>query len=105
MSTLRDKRNPAAARAIGLIMGTDEFVVCLPDGRRLCVPYASFPRLENASAVQRGHFEVCARGRLLHWPDIDEDIEVQHLVERRLPVKEPARAMVVNEPRAKYRKA
>jgi len=104
MSTLHDKRKAAAARAIGLIIGEDEFAVCLSDGRRICVPYGCFPRLEGATAGQRGHFEVCAQGRLLHWPEIDEDIEVQHLVEGRLPIKESARAMVVAESKASYGK-
>jgi hypothetical protein len=40
---------------------------------------------------------------MLHWPEIDEDIEVQHIIEGRLPVKEePAHALAVAESRVRY---
>ncbi len=39
---------------------------------------------------------------MLHWPEIDEDIEVKHIVEGRMPIKEPARAMAVAETRGTY---
>ena len=102
MLTSRKKPNPPEVRAVGLIIGGEGFSVCLSDGRQVSVPYHCFPRLEAAEPSQREHFEVCASGRMLHWPEIDEDIEVQHIVEGRMPIKEPARAMAVAEPRGKY---
>lgn len=85
------------ARAVGLIMGTEGFTVCLADGRKISVPYRCYPRLEHADMQQRDHFEVHANGRMLHWPDIDEDIEVQHIVEGRMPVKIVHEFMTVTE--------
>ena len=76
-----------AAQAAGLLVGETEFAVLLRDGRRLVVPFACFPRLAQATPAQRGHFEVYSAGKMLHWPDIDEDIEVQHLIDGRLPVR------------------
>jgi len=75
----------------------------LSDGRQISVPYYCFPRLEAATPGQRAHFEMLAGGRMLHWPEIDEDIEVQHIVEGRMPVKkEPVRASAVAESPTKY---
>ena len=88
MSTSQSKQNAAVVRAVGLIAGCSDFTVCLQDGRKIVVPYHCYPRLDDADMKQRSHFEVHAEGRLLHWPDIDEDIEVQHIIEGRMPVKE-----------------
>lgn len=93
MNTLSNKPNDSAAVAAGVVIGEREFVVCLRDGRRLAVPYRCFPRLARASSRQRAHFEVYAGGRMLHWPEIDEDIEVGHILEGRMPVKEKCLAV------------
>jgi hypothetical protein len=90
------------ARAVGLIIGTDVFTVCLLDGRQIVVPFHSFPRLDAATPQARAHFEVYGEGRMLHWPEVDEDIEVQHIAEGRMPVKELARAAAVAESRTEY---
>ena len=95
------KTKPANV-AVGLVVGRDDFTVCLEDGRRVSIPYTRFPRLERATPDQRRHFEVRARGRMLHWPEVDEDIEVQHLLEGRLPSQAAARAGMVAEDRATY---
>jgi hypothetical protein len=40
---------------------------------------------------------------MLHWAEIDEDIEVRHIVEGRMPVKEePTRIFAVAESPTKY---
>lgn len=83
-------------------MGDVDFTVYLQDGRRITVPYHCYPRLERADRIQRSHFEVYAGGRMLHWPDIDEDIEVQHIVEGRMPIRQGSAAMAVAEKRADY---
>jgi hypothetical protein len=105
MNTSHSGRKTLDARAIGMIVGAEVFTVCLSDGRQISVPYHCFPRLEAATLQQRAHFEMCAGGRMLHWPEIDEDIEVGHIVAGRMPVKiEPARASAVAESRVKYGK-
>jgi len=82
-----------------LVLGEEAFTVCLRDGRRITVPYHCYPNLDRASMPQRSHFEVYAEGKMLGWPDIDEDIEVQHIVDGRMPVKA---ALAVAEEREPY---
>jgi hypothetical protein len=104
MTTSRKERQIPDVRAAGIVIGGEVFTVRLSDGREISVPYRSFPRLDAATCEQRLHFEVCAGGRMLHWAEIDEDIEVKHIVEGRMPVKEEsARTFAVAESRAKYR--
>ena len=50
------------------------------DGRKLGVPLAYFPRLLNATSVQREHYEISGGGSGLHWDEIDEDISVENLL-------------------------
>ena len=52
----------------------------LIDGRTLSVPIVWFPRLSYATADERAHFELLGDGESIHWPDLDEDIEVAHLL-------------------------
>ncbi len=102
MSTLDAKGSCPATCAIGLVIGADDFTVCLADGRRIIVPYGCYPRLQRANMRERDHFEVHADGRMLHWPDIDEDIEVQHIVEGRMPVKKRREFIAVADGHAAY---
>ena len=102
MSTLDIDKRKKTARAIGLVVGDIDFTVCLTDGRKIIVPYSCYPRLENADIKQRVHFEICADGRLLHWPDIDEDVEVQHIIDGRIPVKNKSNLMAVAEEGEEY---
>jgi len=102
MNTLSSKQMAYTAHATGLVVGDHEFVVCLDDGRRVAVPFRSFPRLARANSKQRAHFEVYAGGRMLHWPEIDEDIEVAHILEGRVPAKENSLTMAVAESPSRY---
>jgi hypothetical protein len=52
----------------------------LTDGRRLGVPLAYFPRLLNATALDREHFIISGVGSGLHWDNLDEDISVRGLL-------------------------
>ena len=103
MITSRKKPSTPEMRAVGLVMGNEGFSVCLSDGRQVFVPYHCFPRLDAAVPCQREHFEVCAEGRMLRWPEIDEDIEVRHIIEGRIPIKETVYASAVAEKRSPYR--
>ncbi len=102
MSTLT---NEPLARAIGLIMRDDEFEVITSSGYHYVVPYTAFPRLASADPAQRSHFEVCAQGRLLHWPLLDEDIAIEHLVMGKYPVKKSVEAKHAAESRPNYGKS
>jgi hypothetical protein len=99
MNTLENKTENSA---VGLIIMDDGFEVITLKGNHYHVPYACFPRLESATPEQLRNFEVCAHGRLLHWPMIDEDISVEHIVQGRFPVKTPSSAQFVAESKPQY---
>lgn len=52
----------------------------LTDGRVIGAPLQWFPRLANADAQQRDHWELVSTRTGVHWPDIDEDISVRVLM-------------------------
>jgi Protein of unknown function (DUF2442) len=55
--------------------------VRLADGREVGVPVAWFPRLENASPLERKHWRLIEDGIGIHWEDLDEDISVRGLLD------------------------
>jgi hypothetical protein len=69
-----------SGRAVSVQVAADELQVRLEDGRRIMVPVAWFPRLAAATAEQANHWELTGRGIGIYWPDIDEDILVEHLL-------------------------
>jgi uncharacterized protein DUF2442 len=58
----------------------DAMWVDFVDGRTLGVPLAYFPRLLNASPLERAKYVVSGGGTGLHWDDLDEDISVSALL-------------------------
>ena len=68
-------------RPVSVAFTADELVVTLADGRKIATPLAWYPRLNDASAAQRNHFELMAMG--IHWPDLDEDIGVAGMLRGR----------------------
>ena len=69
-----------AAFAENVSVTADTLSVELSDGRTLAVPLAWYPRLLHASAEERQHWRLIARGRGIHWEDLDEDISVAGLL-------------------------
>ena len=64
--------------ASGVSFDDDSMWFELEDGRTIGVPYAWFPRLLNATPLQRAAVEISRFG--LHWAEIDEDISVEGLL-------------------------
>ena len=56
-------------------------VVSLNDGRIISVPTSWYPRLAYATKEERRHFELVGKGIGIHWPLLDEDIQVAGLLE------------------------
>lgn len=54
--------------------------VVLADGREVSAPLQWFPRLLHATAKQRAKWELIGDGIGVHWPLVDEDIEVASLL-------------------------
>lgn len=58
----------------------DTFRIDLADGRALIVPIRWSQRLSQATPEQRANVRILADGRILSWPDVDEDIDVLSLL-------------------------
>ena len=70
----------------------DTLAVDLADGRTIVVPLAWYPRLLDATSVQRQNWRVSGAGYGLHWPDLDEDLSTEGLLRGAPAAAEPARA-------------
>lgn len=55
-------------------------IVTLSNGREARAPLSDFPRLANATPAQRRDARIEGLGTSIHWPTIDEDIGVNHLL-------------------------
>ncbi len=58
----------------------DDMIVSLVDGRKVVVPLVWFPRLVNADRNQLEKYELLGDGEGIHWPEIDEDLNVSSLL-------------------------
>jgi hypothetical protein len=67
-------------------------VVELRDGRVVSVPLAWYPRLAEGSPGERRRWELLGPGIGIHWPDLDEDISVEGLLQG-LPSGESAASL------------
>ena len=68
------------ARAEGVAISDDTLTVDLADGRSIAVPLAWYPRLVHATPGERANWQLIGRGEGIHWPELDEDISVEHLL-------------------------
>jgi len=79
MSTSSVATGMAAAKNVRV---TDRaLVVELRDGRVVSVPLAWYPRLAEGSPGERRRWELLGPGIGIHWPDLDEDISVEGLLQ------------------------
>lgn len=79
-------------RIITLEIAEDSITAQLADGRTISVPLAWSWRLSDATADQRNNFEIIGNGEGVHWPDIDEDISANGMLNGvpARPQKQPA---------------
>lgn len=78
-STARETNERARQVAV-----TDRFLTArLEDGREISVPLEWYPRLQSATPEERNRYEIAADGRALRWPELDEDILLDHLLQGR----------------------
>ena len=66
--------------AIDVSFTEDALHVVLADGRVISAPLRWFPRLLRATPEQRAQWELIGDGIGIHWPLVDEDIEVESLL-------------------------
>ncbi|MCH5596887.1 DUF2442 domain-containing protein [Niabella ginsengisoli] len=67
--------------ATNVLFDADKMTVLLEDGRELSVPLEWFPSLRNATTEQLNNWRFIGNGEGIHWPDIDEDILIEHLLD------------------------
>ena len=79
MNTLRNKQMEPMS-AVGITFTDLQFTVALKDGRYLTIPLWWYPRLERATRAERKNWKPLGSGVVIQWPDLDEFIEVNHLV-------------------------
>ncbi len=68
------------ARAQNVQVTDDELIVALDDGRTIAVPLAWYPRLLHGTKEERNNWQLIGAGEGIHWPDLDEDISIEHLL-------------------------
>lgn len=66
--------------AIDVAFREEMMLVTLRDGREVRIPVEWFPRLRDASEAERENWHLIGNGSGIHWPEIDEDISVPHLL-------------------------
>lgn len=52
----------------------------LADGREISAPLEWFPKLRDATDIERNDWRFIGHGIGVHWPKLDEDIAVQTLM-------------------------
>jgi hypothetical protein len=77
MDILAEKVEPLA---IDVSFTADALHVVLADGREVSAPLQWFPRLLKATPEQRSQWELIGDGIGIHWPLVDEDVEVESLL-------------------------
>lgn len=66
--------------AISVHVSEEALTVELDDGRTVSIPTAWYPRLLNASKIERSDWRLIGNGRGIHWKCIDEDISVEGIL-------------------------
>ena len=69
----------------------DRLTVSYDDGRILSLPLKWYPRLNRATPSQRRNWELIGRGYGVHWPEVDEDLSAEGLLQGR-PAREYVRS-------------
>jgi hypothetical protein len=73
---------PKAGERVREVRVSDDTIsVDLFDGTTITVPLAWYPRLLHATPEQRANWKIAGAGYGIHWPDIDEDLNTQGLLQ------------------------
>lgn len=79
MSTSRAEQSLLSA--VGVRVEDDGLAVDLSDGRTVTVPLGWYPRLANGTPRERRNWRLIGTGEGIHWPDLDEDLSVEGILE------------------------
>ena len=80
------------------IVVTDETITAhLADGRVISVPLAWSWRLSDATPEQRANWQLIGDGHGVHWPDVDEDLSADGLLNG-VPARRPRMTAAQQQP-------
>ena len=79
------------ARIEHVDVSDDTITAHLVDGRVISVPLAWSWRLSEATPTQRAHWKLIGDGHGVHWPDIDEDLSADGMLNG-VPARRPTKA-------------
>jgi hypothetical protein len=65
---------------VGVRFADGRIYLAMEDGRQIGAPIEQFPRLAKATDAQRARWRRIGHGFGVHWPDVDEDLSVAHLL-------------------------
>ena len=66
---------------VRVVITEDALIVDLSDGRTISVPLAWYPRLWHGTPAERDNWRLIGQGEGIHWPDLDEDVSVENLLQ------------------------
>ncbi|HLF11483.1 MAG TPA: DUF2442 domain-containing protein [Gammaproteobacteria bacterium] len=86
---------------IGHVVVTNETITAhLVDGRVISVPLAWSWRLSDATPAQRANWQLIGDGHGVHWPDVDEDLSADGLLNG-VPARRPRASAAQRAPAPK----
>ena len=78
---MRISANSAAeVGAVGVRFTDDMVYIALSDGREIGVPLTRYDFLARATIEQRRQWQIEPRGFAVYWPELDDGLEVIHLL-------------------------
>ena len=81
---MRYSATDTETRATRVWVDNGQVCIQLSDEREIRFPAAKNPRLRKGSPEEVAHVELICAGSGLHWPDLDEDLSVQGIIEGRI---------------------
>jgi hypothetical protein len=61
----------------------------LSDGRSVSAPLVWYPRLLNGTVRERRKWQLIGDGAGIHWPDLDEDLSMEGILQGRPSFESP----------------
>lgn len=85
------------SRIVGVLVTDETITARLVDGRVISVPLAWSWRLSDATPAQRANWALIGDGHGIHWPDVDEDISAEGMLNG-IPARRPRRRLSARSP-------
>ncbi len=79
MSSLDNNKKEVRAQSVQI--SDDTLTLEIVDGRTISVPLMWYPRLWYGTPQERDHYEIFGDGAYVHWPDLDEYLTAEGILE------------------------